>query len=61
MIEVASAQRAQSLARRLYRQGVFVSCTAQYLRVLPAATITPAHLAQALGVLREALCAPDQD
>lgn len=61
MIEVASAQRAQSLARRLYRQGVFVSCTAQYLRVLPAATITPAHLAQALGFLSEALCAPVQD
>lgn len=61
MIDVVSAQRAQSLARRLYRQGVFVSCTAQYLRVLPAATITPAHLAQALGVLREALCAPVQD
>jgi acetylornithine/succinyldiaminopimelate/putrescine aminotransferase len=61
MLEVASAPRAQSLARRLYRQGVFVSCTAQYLRILPAATIAPAHLAQALAAVREAVCAPAQD
>ncbi len=61
MLEVASAARAQSLARRLYRQGVFVSCTAHYLRVLPAATITPTHLAQALAAVREAVCATDPD
>ena len=55
MIEVASAQRAQSLARHLYQHGVFASCTGRYLRLLAAPTIEPVHLARALSIVRDAL------
>lgn len=54
MIELPSAERARALVRALYRRGVFANCTAQYLRWMPAATITPTHLARACNVLADA-------
>jgi len=55
MIEMESPQQARQLAKTLYARGVFISCTGKYLRLLPSATIEPAHLIHACKVLRNLL------
>lgn len=48
---------AQSMARvmaRILREGVVVSTTANFIRILPAATIVPANLARACDVIYRA-------
>ena len=47
------------VAERLYKRGVLMSYTGRILRLLPAVTILPAHLAQACDIVREELTTTD--
>lgn len=54
MLELPSTAMAQALLRSLYERGIFVSSTGPYLRLMPAVTLRPAHLARACQALVEA-------
>jgi acetylornithine/succinyldiaminopimelate/putrescine aminotransferase len=54
ILELPTSMRAPDVMARILRDGVIVSPTANYIRLLPAATITVEHLTQACGVIRAA-------
>jgi len=54
ILELPTSMRVPEVMAHILRQGVIVSPTANYIRLLPAATITAQHLTDACGVIREA-------
>jgi acetylornithine/succinyldiaminopimelate/putrescine aminotransferase len=54
VLEFPRSVSMRDLMSRIIQDGVIPSQTANYIRLLPAATITPAHLAQACEVIRRA-------
>lgn len=55
IIELPPRFDIQRIALRLYRRGVLMSHAGQILRLLPALTILPIHLAEACDIVREEL------
>jgi len=51
MVELATLQQAQDAAFAIYQAGVCIGIAGRYLRLLPAATIEPANLERACGVV----------
>jgi acetylornithine/succinyldiaminopimelate/putrescine aminotransferase len=55
MVELPTPQQAQDAAFAIYQAGVCVGVAGRYLRLLPAATIEPANLERACGVVARQL------
>ena len=51
MVELATLQQAQDAAFAIYQAGVCIGIAGRYLRLWPAATIEPANLERACGVV----------
>jgi acetylornithine/succinyldiaminopimelate/putrescine aminotransferase len=54
VLELPPSMNVPELVVRALERGVIVSPTATFVRLLPAATITSAHLTEACGVIRDA-------
>jgi acetylornithine/succinyldiaminopimelate/putrescine aminotransferase len=54
VLEFPTSARVKDVMSRILRGGVMVSPTANFIRLLPGATITSAHLTEACGIIREA-------
>ena len=54
VLEFPRSVNMRGLMSRIIQEGVIPSQTANYIRLLPAATITPAHLSHACDVIRRA-------
>jgi acetylornithine/succinyldiaminopimelate/putrescine aminotransferase len=53
VLELPPSMRVAAVMGEILASGVIVSPTANYIRLLPAATITPAHLTEACAVIRD--------
>jgi acetylornithine/succinyldiaminopimelate/putrescine aminotransferase len=58
VLEFPTAARVNEVMRRIVLSGVLASPTANFIRLLPAATISSAHLRTACGVIRAACQTP---
>ena len=54
MLDLPRSVNVSALMARIVGDGVIVSQTANFVRLLPAATMSPAHLTQACGIIRRA-------
>jgi len=55
IIELPQQSDAQGVAVELYNRGIFVSYAGRALRLLPASTMTPAHLSAACEIILQTL------
>lgn len=54
ILELPTSMRVPDVMARILQDGVIVSTTANFIRLLPAATISLDHLTEACGVIRQA-------